>query len=322
MITEEKIVELYTNDISITKINKLYKISKWNIRKILIKNNCKIINKQNLVNISDEEAIKLLNQGYSLEKISKNYKCSADCLSKRLKKKGIIINNLQNERNTNIDIFEKIDNEEKAYWLGFLYADGNLSKNFNKTISIALKESDINHLEKFKKFIECKNSIKLIEKYKAVRFNFSSKKVHKDLINLGCVPAKSLILTFPTEQQVPLEFQRHFIRGYFDGDGCLSYSNNNKLLNNPTLYPSVSLIGTENIVNKINDLFNSNNRITLANKNGSDKIFTLSFNKQNRSNFLNYIYDNSTIYLERKYKRYLIFKNNNFAVLKSNFQNY
>lgn len=322
MITEKEIVELYTNNISITKISKLYNISFWNIRKILIKNNCEIINKQNLVNITDEEAIKLLDKGYSLEKISKEYKCSADCLSRRLKKKGFIIKNNQNERNTNHSIFEKIDTEEKAYWLGFLYADGNVSKNFNKTISISLKKDDVIHLQKFKSFVECKNSIKTLDKFKAVRFNFSSKKVHKDLINLGCVPAKSLILTFPSEEQLPKEYLRHFIRGYFDGDGCLSYSNNNKLSNNPTLYPSVSLIGTKDMVEHINNLFNSNNRITLANKKGSDKIFTLTFNKQNRSNFLNYIYNNSNIYLERKYKRYLIFKNNKFAVLKSDFQQY
>lgn len=48
--------------------------------------------------------------------------------------------------------FEKIDNEEKAYWLGFLYADGNVSLKEDK-IELSLAEKDLNHIKKFKNFI-------------------------------------------------------------------------------------------------------------------------------------------------------------------------
>lgn len=48
-----------------------------------------------------------------------------------------------------------------------------------------------------------------------------SKKSYTDLINKGCGINKSLILKFPDETQVPQNLISHFIRGYFDGDGCV-----------------------------------------------------------------------------------------------------
>ena len=63
-----------------------------------------------------------------------------------------------------------------------------------------------------------------------------------DLIKQGCVPNKSLILTFPNKYQVPKNLINHFIRGYFDGDGSIyEYSK--------THAGSISFIGTESVLN-------------------------------------------------------------------------
>ena len=45
--------------------------------------------------------------------------------------------------------FDKINTEEKAYWLGFLYADGSISSKEDK-IELGLAEKDLHHIEKFK----------------------------------------------------------------------------------------------------------------------------------------------------------------------------
>jgi hypothetical protein len=118
----------------------------------------------------------------------------------------------------NIDIFQNIDTEEKAYWLGFLYADGCVHSQENK-IELGLAEKDYEHLNKFRNFLQIKNKIAYRDSTKSYRLSFRSKKSKQDLIALGYIPCKSLLLHFPNSQQVPDYLIKHFIRGYFDGDG-------------------------------------------------------------------------------------------------------
>lgn len=202
----------------------------------------------------------------------------------------------------NINIFEKIDTEEKAYWLGFLCADGNVSSKEDK-IELSLAEIDFHHLEKFRDFLGITNKICYRERTKAYRISFRSQKCKQDLINLGCVPKKSLILQFPTEQQVPQSLIRHFVRGYFDGDGC--FSNTDKTF-------SIGIISTESFLKDLlkvaNGVINTNNQIFSASDGGAKKyVFSRSIDVYN---FLNWIYKDSSVYLDRKYEKYLDYMEN------------
>lgn len=125
--------------------------------------------------------------------------------------------------------FEKIDTQQKAYWLGFLYADGSVSLKEDK-IELGLAEKDYKQLEKFKNFLGITNNICYRPKTKSYRLSFRSQSCKRDLINKGCIPKKSLILQYPTFDQVPFYLMKHFIRGYFDGDGTyiLNQDNHNK----------------------------------------------------------------------------------------------
>lgn len=95
-------------------------------------------------------------------------------------------------------IFENIDNEEKAYWLGFLYADGSVGSTDNR-VELGLSEVDKNHIEKFKQFIGLDNKVSYRPKSKSYRYTFKDKIFKDILIRQGCVPNKSLILKFPVE---------------------------------------------------------------------------------------------------------------------------
>lgn len=75
---------------------------------------------------------------------------------------------------------------------------------------------------KLKHFVNTNTDI--IKDEHRCRLLFCSKELANDLAVLGCVNNKSLILTFPNEQQVPQQLLRHFLRGYVDGDGCLCYT--------------------------------------------------------------------------------------------------
>lgn len=117
--------------------------------------------------------------------------------------------------------FEFIDSEDKAYWLGFIYADGCVTKD-HKQLIINLAPKDYNHLEKFKQCIQGKYQIRFKDNNRYVSYCVSCKQFIEYLINDGCIPHKSLILQFPNTNILPIEYRRHFIRGYFDGDGCFS----------------------------------------------------------------------------------------------------
>lgn len=124
----------------------------------------------------------------------------------------------------------------------------------------------------------------------------------KILIAYGCVPKKSLILKFPElnvfsdQSLIP-----SFIRGYFDGDGCFGYAYN---YNKTHVHCRLSILGTYDFLNSIINISKIPGKIRKINN-----IYCLSFTKENSVNFAKYIYDNSKIYLDRKYFRYNLFIN-------------
>ena len=148
-------------------------------------------------------------------------------------KKYSSIRSLQESKNlskikVNDYYFSSINSEHKAYWLGFLYADGNISKRKNE-ITLTLKKSDYKHLQKFIDDLEIQKSVSFYTiksgKFKgkeSCSVGFSSNIMKQDLILYGCTPNKSLTLEFPNKAifKDP-DLIRHFIRGYFDGDGSV-----------------------------------------------------------------------------------------------------
>jgi hypothetical protein len=310
-----KILELYNSNYSVNQIYKMYKGQKFGNKQITpeyirkyLRTQGKIINKKLYWynKFSKEEIINHYKESKSIILTSKYFEIGKRTITKFLKEKNVTIVNYQNVTTVNENSFNKIDSEEKAYWLGFLYADGNVSKTHNG-VELTLKESDLSHLEKFKEFLKTDTKIYYKAKQKAYKLSFKSPGIKKDLINLGCVPAKSLILTFPSEEQVPTKYLQHFIRGYFDGDGSLSYAKSCA-----NTYTSISIMGTKIFLNNLIKILNiSNYRIYTK---GNELIGQLTLNRKEGVDFINYIYENANIYLNRKYKRYEIFKNYNFAV--------
>lgn len=198
--------------------------------------------------------------------------------------------------------FKNINNEEKAYWLGFLYADGYVSSTEDK-IELGLAEQDFHHIEKFKNFIGIQNKISYREKTKSYRYSFRSSSCKQDLIKQGCVPKKSLILKYPTQDQVPKELMKHFIRGYFDGDGWFT---------NTQFCFQVGIIGTQDFINgflqNVKNI-NKHNKIFICHRQAGAKRYVFSA-YQDVFSFLNWIYKDAEIYLDRKYNSYLDFLKN------------
>lgn len=204
--------------------------------------------------------------------------------------------------------FEKVDNERKAYWLGFLYADGCISEKSknNKRIIIQLHPDDKYILEQLLKDINSNRPI-YVNKKGYVSIDISSAKMANDLINLGCIPRKSLVLKFPNENIVSKQLIKHFIRGYMDGDGCIStYMRLGKGRKSPTFFCEIKFIGTYDMLCGIKKFFNSEKNI-LINKH-SPNSYQISFAGRKYRNVVDSLYENATIYIKRKKDKWNEFK--------------
>ena len=106
-----------------------------------------------------EKGKELYLQGKTLNQIKYELQLDPGKLSKYLKSNGVKIERLPHKKKINKNIFEVINTEEKAYWLGFLYADGYVGLTDNR-VELTLQLSDVNHIEKFKTFLnsDCKIS--------------------------------------------------------------------------------------------------------------------------------------------------------------------
>lgn len=218
----------------------------------------------------------------------------------------------------NKNYFSVIDEPNKAYWLGFLYADGCINELFKngklkaKTLEISLCNEDKNHL---KKFIDClESNVPIKEKivkigdnvYSSNRVTVCCTKMCNDLIQLGCTPHKTYDITFPTYDNVPYEFMRDFLRGFFDGDGCISVTEMNGK-------PHIVLVltGMSAMLQSIADFLMSENILRVKPSIIDDKRSKASslrmYGTDAIKDILDYLYKDSSMYLDRKYEKYIDF---------------
>lgn len=242
--------------------------------------------------------VKLYNDGFSATEISDSYyvhKTTIQIILNKLNIKMRSPSERARKYSFNENFFEKIDTEQKAYWLGFIIADGCISCNkYSKTLQIALNKIDFLHLKKFLRSVNsnvpiksgCNNSVICC---------LTSYKLGNDLSQYGVVPRKAHKTYFP--KQIPEYLQRHFIRGVFDGDGCLACNRNLKswyfnITGNRKLLLSIQR-------KLIKDLNLSKTKLSK----GTTYCLRYGGNRQ-VNKILNYLYRDSTVYLDRKYNIY------------------
>lgn len=193
----------------------------------------KIFTKQEVENMIDLYQ----NQHKTLQQIGENFNVSRTVISRIFKENNISTSNKQRKYYAQYDIFEQIDSKEKAYWLGFIAADGCVYKRQESagggdTLVINISAKDQELLEQLKIFMKSNaNIINHVQNAgfsnnsQMVKINFNSKKIVSDLINKGIVPNKSLVLKPPLIEK---KYFLSFILGYFDGDGSIFKFNEGK----------------------------------------------------------------------------------------------
>jgi hypothetical protein len=240
--------------------------------------------------------------GESAKKIAISYKVCSHTIRKILKKCNIKTRGYLGFITKDNSYFEKIDSQNKAYFLGLLYADG---CNHEKGFDIFLQEPDKSILIKLKRDIGFSRKLHLrrrISKNRQHMYGMSicGVKFSKDLSLLGCFPRKSLTLKFPTSKQVPYYLIHHFLRGYFDGDGGV-------YLDKKTKYLSADICSSFEFCDSLKTLLkNDYNISSCIYKKSNNKIHVLIISgNKNIYKFFHLIYKDANIFLSRKFKRFV-----------------
>ena len=177
------------------------------------------------IELIEEQVIERYNSLKSLRGVAKYFNVSIRPVSRILRKHNIIRNSSR-KYYCDQNFFEAINTEEKAYFLGYLYADGYVrERKRSSEVRLKLHRQDKAIIEEFNRTIKGNYPITDEKNTNCVKITIGSKKMVGDLIKVGCVQAKSLILTFPHWLEEGL--LNHFIRGYFDGDGSISMTHGN-----------------------------------------------------------------------------------------------
>ncbi len=206
------------------------------------------------------------------------------------------------------EFFDKIDTEAKAYFLGFLWADGNNSGHGTITLKISSKDEEI--LKIFNKEIKSSRPLKSITNIKctdkngilhlckdATLLSLSHKKFANHLSEIGLVKNKTFTLELPKNNFIPEKFISHFIRGYFDGDGSIS----KRLQKKRKRFTFTLEISMKNkkIAESISDIlykYGIKNKIR-----SSGSIYKINISTyEDKINFKKWLYNNSLIFLNRK----------------------
>jgi hypothetical protein len=306
---KEKIIEMVNKKEKLSLISKEIGVSIARIQKELPLLNVTYRPLNNKI----EEIIKLYKEGKTTREIGKIFNCYNSTICDHLHKHKIKMRTNEDRRIYEIDetYFHEINSHEKAAILGFFFADGcNMSPKFR----IGIHKKDIDFLQKVSNILQP-------NKPNSIRFTYNgsyshtnrqdkdiayltlySKKICQDLDKIGCNPRKSLTAIFPN---ITPEFYSSFLCGYNDGDGHITFSI--KRGENKRSY-ATGFICSKNFAIEAQKIIIKYTKINCQiSQQGKIYHLRIGGNKQVEK-FLDWIYQNSAVKLNRKYKKYLEMK--------------
>ena len=250
----------------------------------------------------------------SLE-LAKEYNCQKSTICRLLNRNGIDRRKGQFESPYTYDEhwLDNINTPEKAYFLGFFYADGCNDMKQNRAV-VEVKKDDSYLLEKFSRFFKSDRPLTdnnqkredIIFPQKV--FTLRGKYICNRLLELGAVPQKTNILEWNIENIIKPELISHFIRGFFDGDGCVSL-----IYNKCGSYRAVvSFVGGSfNFMNSLKEFLERELKLNVyIRKEGKHKYEIRFSEKDSVLKFKEYIYQNCSVCLDRKLQKFMEFEKN------------
>ena len=185
-------------------------------------------------------------------------------------------------------------NNRMAYIMGFLAADGNVSKNGNR-IQSQLSLKDKGHLEMIQSEIGgCEVYEYESNGCKSCGWHCCSSQIKKDLAIYGIIPHKTGTLSIP--KVLDKQYWKDFIRGYFDGDGTICKDG--------TGFRVTITSANKEILEDINSYFEENG-IKPSNLYKDHNNICIRFRSQASIDIYNLLYYNDCLCLKRKKEKYI-----------------
>jgi hypothetical protein len=203
--------------------------------------------------------------------------------------------------------FDDIDNERKAYWYGFLAADGSVCTSHKKySLNLELKYSDQKHIQLFKSHIQSDHPILIRtinlngKRHKSARVSIGNKHLAETLISLGIIPGRYKTFQFPDHLATSL--YPHFIRGYYDGDGSLTFNRRGN-----SISPMFSITANRRFLASVQSILMTHCNLSKTKFTTKEmtEVVGLVYGGPQIIRILNYLYQTATVFLARKHKRYL-----------------
>ena len=253
-------------------------------------------------------------QGESMESLAARYQRGTIKPIKRiLAQSGVALRTNDeaiHKYHCNYHYFDQIDTPNKAYILGFLYADGCNYMNDKTAVyhwQIELQRQDADILRAMMAEIEYNGKLREVtHHYKdrddvdSVMFYVCNRHMCEALCRVGVHPYKTYNTAWP--EWLPDHLAPHFIRGLLDGDGCIHSRGH------------VSIAGTGNLIDPmrkvIERILGIDTKLDYCNNPGC--TVACRINTGNAKRFLDWIYKDADLKLQRKYDRYVsMWKNPN-----------
>lgn len=248
-----------------------------------------------------EEIARLYRSGKSTNYLGKRLYVSGASIAKVLKEMGTPLRNQSDasrKYSLDEDFFERIDCQEKAYWLGFLMADGTVTERNEVVLKLAKK--DEGHLAKYRDCLGSDHPVKESSTflrstgrtYEMVRITLISSKLVNDLGRQRITPNKTLKESFP---DIDLDLTSHFVRGVFDGDGSIG---------NSCKKPIFNMVGNKEFLLDIQEHLRSVG-LSKTKLTPCGKVHYLVYGGfGNTRRIYNYLYSDASIYLDRKKEKF------------------
>lgn len=235
----------------------------------------------------------------SLKSVSLDLNVDKQILSRWAKENDIKMNYKLKNHDLKEDFFEVIDTEEKAYLLGIFWTDGFVKK--GNRIGLQLQKRDEGFVKKIRNLLGSDSTLVLDPRTgkEAISFEFASEKMAKDLSFFGVVRNKTYDSVGLPLNLIPVEFQRPFVRGLFDGDGGLAFKENyNETAVNFSSYHRESVEDFQKFIDRAIGK-------TESNKIRKASCWRCSWRGRRQVlKILEYLYQDAKIYLPRKYEKY------------------
>lgn len=208
--------------------------------------------------------------------------------------------------------FFKIWNQKMAYVLGYLYADGSLADaSYLRGKYISVTSIDKNTIVKIRHWLDSKHTI--VECIPStpnghIRYllRIGSHELYKDLTKLGLYPNKSLTITFP---KIPGKYLSHFVRGYFDGDGCIYFQKAKGITRDIIIrrLRTIFVSGSKKFLIGLMIVLKNNLNINQDKVYRGHKSYQLMYSTNDSIEVFKFLYKNveNEVFLERKCKIFL-----------------